>query len=102
MREGLLMRFRVFILLLLAGAAGLLVATAPTGRTQSPGENKGGKGKKTGNFEQWAEREFKDRDRDGDGFLDRDEVPGRLRDEFERWDANKDGKIDLSEFRRHL
>jgi Ca2+-binding EF-hand superfamily protein len=53
-------------------------------------------------FEQWASGEFEKRDDDGDGFLSGKEPPGSLRDEFERWDTNRDGKIDPREFRAHL
>ena len=43
------------------------------------------------------EEEFEKLDRDGDGFLTKDEIPTRvLRD----WDADENGKVSLDEFRR--
>lgn len=40
---------------------------------------------------------FKDFDKNGDGFLQRDELPLAYRPVFERLDANKDGKISREE-----
>src|SRR5205085_4502650 len=37
--------------------------------------------------------------RNGDGLLNNDEMPESLRIEREKWDANKDGFIDLAEFK---
>jgi Ca2+-binding EF-hand superfamily protein len=42
---------------------------------------------------------FKRLDRDGDGKLTKEESPQRMRDNFERIDANSDGSIGLAEFR---
>lgn len=42
---------------------------------------------------------FKRLDRDGDGKLTREEAPARMRENFERIDANSDGSIGLAEFR---
>jgi Ca2+-binding EF-hand superfamily protein len=39
-------------------------------------------------------------DRDGDGKLSREEAPQRMRQGFDRLDANTDGYIDADEFRR--
>jgi Ca2+-binding EF-hand superfamily protein len=46
------------------------------------------------------QKEFKDLDRDGDGFLSRAEVEqnSSLKAKFEAADKNGDGKLDLSEF----
>src|SRR5215210_4996254 len=46
------------------------------------------------------QKEFKDLDRDGDGFLSRAEVEqnAKLKAKFETADKNGDGKLDLSEF----
>jgi hypothetical protein len=46
------------------------------------------------------QKEFKDLDRDGDGFLSRAEVEqnSSLKAKFEAADTNGDGKLDLSEF----
>jgi Ca2+-binding EF-hand superfamily protein len=40
---------------------------------------------------------IKDYDRNNDGFLQRDEVPGYLRDHFDQLDTNKDGKLSREE-----
>jgi Ca2+-binding EF-hand superfamily protein len=48
-----------------------------------------------------AEAEFKRQDLNGDGFLNPDEMQGRLRREWQMWDTNKDGKIDLTEFKAY-
>jgi Ca2+-binding EF-hand superfamily protein len=50
----------------------------------------------------WVESSFKSRDRNGDGVLNRDEVPGQLRNEFDKWDTNKDGVIDLKEYTEYM
>jgi hypothetical protein len=40
-------------------------------------------------------------DKNADGILTVDEMPPRLKDEMEMWDLNKDGAIDLSEYKRY-
>jgi hypothetical protein len=49
-----------------------------------------------------ADRRFEQLDRNGDGFLDRSELPERMRNRFERFDRDGDGKISLEEFRRAM
>ncbi len=52
---------------------------------------------------QQAQREFQDADRDGDGYLSREEVVGRfplIAHEFERVDTDRDGRISAQEFYR--
>lgn len=53
-------------------------------------------------FDEMAERQFKQRDRNGDGYLNSDEVPGSLQAQFSRWDTNRDSLIDLDEFKAYL
>jgi Ca2+-binding EF-hand superfamily protein len=43
---------------------------------------------------------LKDYDRNGDGFLQRDEAPAYLRDHFDQLDANKDGKLSREELEK--
>src|SRR5262249_43756578 len=43
---------------------------------------------------------LKEHDRNGDGFLSKDELPAWLRHNFARLDANKDGKISLEELEK--
>ena len=40
---------------------------------------------------------IKAHDKDGDGLLTKEELPPRLADSFERYDLNKDGKLDKKE-----
>ena len=42
---------------------------------------------------------FRRLDKNGDGVLNYDEMPENLRAEKEKWDTNKDGVIDLKEFK---
>jgi hypothetical protein len=50
-------------------------------------------------LEQRARASFQGMDRNGDGFLTPDEVVrSRVGRDFDRWDANKDGKIDFKEY----
>ncbi len=48
---------------------------------------------------QWSEAEFKLRDRNGDGFLNQDEMPDQLKSELSKWDTNRDNLISLDEFK---
>ena len=53
-------------------------------------------------FYQWAERMFQRMDANGDGLLNKDEMPESLRAEVEKWDTNKDGFIDLNEYKAYF
>jgi hypothetical protein len=48
---------------------------------------------------QWAEADFKTRDRNGDGFLNQDEMPDQLKNELSKWDTNRDNLISLDEYK---
>jgi Ca2+-binding EF-hand superfamily protein len=80
----------------------------PPGRGGSPGNapSPGGGGNGPGNSgnapDQWAERMFQRYDTNGDGLLNKDEMPEALRAEVDKWDTNKDGFIDLTEFKAYF
>lgn len=71
---------------------------APSGQTTS--------GQPMGNpielLNQMAESEFKRRDDNGDGQLNRDEMSSSLRNDLDRWDTNRDNLIDLTEFKAYF
>jgi hypothetical protein len=48
---------------------------------------------------QRAESDFNLRDRNGDGFLNQDEMPDELKVELSKWDTNRDNLIDLDEYK---
>jgi Ca2+-binding EF-hand superfamily protein len=63
---------------------------AKDGRPRRPD---GAKGRSSG------QKGFGQLDKNGDGFLSRDEAPGRLKENFDRIDKNSDGKIAIDEVR---
>jgi hypothetical protein len=46
-----------------------------------------------------AEADFNVRDLNGDGFLNRDEMPAPLKAELSKWDTNRDNLISLDEYK---
>jgi hypothetical protein len=52
--------------------------------------------------DQWAESFFRRQDANGDGLLNYDEMSETLRVERDRWDTNKDGFIDLNEYKSYF
>jgi hypothetical protein len=50
----------------------------------------------------WADGSFRRLDQNGDGLLNYDEMPEALRIEREKWDANRDGFIDLTEYKAYF
>jgi Ca2+-binding EF-hand superfamily protein len=85
---------------------------APGHDAAAPGGNgKGGPGGFRGNgtggsnedmLDRWAESMFRKLDANGDGFLNYDEMTDNLRAERDKWDMNKDGVIDLNEFKAYF
>lgn len=60
-----------------------------------PGSSGGG----PGNTDAWSESRFRRYDQNGDGLLNFDEMPDALRTEREKWDTDRNGLIDLNEFK---
>ncbi|MCI0640480.1 MAG: hypothetical protein L0Y72_05655 [Gemmataceae bacterium] len=48
---------------------------------------------------QWADSDFKFRDRNGDGFLNMDEMSDQLKVDLGRWDFTRDNLIDVEEYK---
>jgi hypothetical protein len=53
-------------------------------------------------MKQAADLDFKNRDENGDGKLNPDEMPGPLKRDLALWDKNKDGVIDIDEYRAYF
>jgi hypothetical protein len=51
---------------------------------------------------QRAEPDFNLRDRNGDGFLNQDEMPDELKAELSKWDTNRDNLIDIDEYKYYF
>jgi hypothetical protein len=51
---------------------------------------------------QWADGEFRRRDNNGDNVLNRDEMPDAIREDVGRYDTNRDGLIDQTEYRTYF
>jgi hypothetical protein len=66
---------------------------------RSGGSSSGGPGGSSSNNDGYAEYNFRRRDQNGDGLLNYDEMSDTLQAERDRWDANKDGFIDLNEYK---
>jgi Ca2+-binding EF-hand superfamily protein len=65
---------------------------APKSKTAEPGKS----------LQIDTEGFFKDHDKNGDGYLQRDELPPEYRPAFGRLDANKDGKISRAELEQGI
>ncbi len=70
------------------------------GRGGPGGQGPGGRG--GASVDDMAEAQFKQLDKNNDGFLNSDEMPPGLRTQLARWDTNRDSLIDLQEFKAYL
>ncbi|MBX7104503.1 MAG: hypothetical protein K1X57_10505 [Gemmataceae bacterium] len=52
--------------------------------------------------DRFVEGRFRQMDRNGDGLLSADEMSDTLKAERDKWDKNKDGFIDLNEFKEYV
>jgi len=69
---------------------------------QGPGgfQSMGGpQGNRPFDVNQMAEADFNLRDRNGDGFLNMDEMPEMLKADLSKWDSNRDNLINLDEYK---
>lgn len=63
----------------------------------------GGGGPPSGEMQdRFAEQRFRSYDKNNDGLLSSDEMPDALKNERDKWDTNKDGFIDLNEFKGYF
>jgi Ca2+-binding EF-hand superfamily protein len=91
-----------------AGTTGEKKFGGPPGDKKSagPGDKKGGPSdaKSTEDQGDPVERMFKRYDRDGDGLLNQEEIGGTkaLKNEWQKWDADKDTKINWDEYRTYM
>ena len=80
----------------------------PGGGFQGPGGRggfasmSGPQGGSPDNFDQVMESDFKLRDRNGDGYLNQDEMPDQLKTELTTWDTNRDNLISLDEYKNYF
>ncbi len=79
------------------GPSGSNPAGAPQSGSGTPANDQGG-----WSPDRWAEGMFRRLDLNGDGLLNYDEMPESLRAERDKWDTNKDGFIDLNEFKAYF
>ncbi|HLW65550.1 MAG TPA: hypothetical protein VKS79_09545 [Gemmataceae bacterium] len=80
---------------------GMAPGTAPGGAATpgGPGGSPGGPAGMAMNPDSMAEGLFRRLDRDRDGVLSGDEIPNELKLELDKWDTNKNGTIELEEFK---
>lgn len=71
-------------------------------RFRERGDRDRERGDRMSESDAFAESIFRRSDRDNDGLLSADEMSESLRDERDKWDFNRDGFIELSEYRTYF
>ncbi len=82
----------------------------PGSTPPAPGATPPGRGDWGGGWGGWdrgdpnarADEMFRRLDKDGDGYLSYDEMSENLKAEKDKWDVDKDGRIDLTEWREYV
>jgi len=79
-------------------------AADPSGQSGREGRGRGGWDRPLSEAElnRFAEESFRRADRDQDGYLSYDEMSESLQAEKDKWDTNKDGQIDLAEYKEYF
>jgi hypothetical protein len=91
-------QYRTFMQLRMARrGGGAPAAVAP----QAP-QGGGGMGNRNDTWDTWAENFFRRADANGDGFLNSDEMTPDLRSELAKWDTDRNGLIDLNEYKAYF
>ena len=83
------------LMLVFVGLVGLLIGAPSRSGAQNPAKDKEAAEEA---FLKQAEESFKTQDRNGDGFLDKDEMSASLRNVLDKFDKNRDGVISFFEY----
>jgi len=75
---------------------------APATPTASPTPTPEVDAEKQKKIERWGDEMFRQADKNKDGLLDYEEMSETMRTERDKWDANKDGFIDSSEYKPYI
>jgi Ca2+-binding EF-hand superfamily protein len=84
--------------------AGLFITGAAFAQTSPPASTSMSAPDRAAKMQQHFDQHFSKSDKNGDGFIDRDEAAGnkRLAEHFDEIDSNKDGKLSKDELKAHF